>query len=73
MVGNEINLSVLIDVINAVGVVGLLCFMVLAFYKGEVIAKSVLDRILEVYQLQFEQMTEQIIEKLDSVISTIQQ
>ena len=63
--GENGELSVLLQAINALGVVGLLGFMVVAFYRGDLIAKTVLDRILAVYEKQLAEMTERILERLE--------
>lgn len=62
------ELSVLFDAINALGVVGLLGFMVLAFYRGDLIARAVLDRILEVYEKRLTALAEEILEKLGRIV-----
>ncbi|MBN2503156.1 MAG: hypothetical protein JXB38_20430 [Anaerolineales bacterium] len=62
------ELGVLFDAINALGVVGLLGFMVLAFYRGDLIARSVLDRILEVYEQRLTALVEEILEKLERIV-----
>jgi hypothetical protein len=58
----------LFDAINALGVVGLLGFMVLAFYRGDLIARAVLDRILEVYEKRLTALIEEILEKLGRIV-----
>ncbi len=45
---SDSQLSVLFQAINALGVVGILGFLVVAFYRGDLVAKSLLDRILAV-------------------------
>ena len=62
------QLSVLFQAINALGVVGILGFMVIAFYRGDLVAKSMLDRILAVYEQQLAAMTERILERLDNAL-----
>ena len=59
------QLSVLFQAINALGVVGILGFMVIAFYRGDLVAKTMLDRILAVYEQHLAAMTERILERLD--------
>ena len=49
---SDTQLSVLFQAINALGVVGILGFLVVAFYRGDLVAKSLLDRILAVYEQQ---------------------
>lgn len=68
MTTNE-GLSVLLQAINAAGVVGLLGFMVVAFYRGDLIAKALLDRILSVYEKQIAEMTERILERLEVALT----
>lgn len=65
---SESQLSVLFQAINALGVVGILGFMVIAFYRGDLVAKSMLDRILAVYEQQLAAMTERILERLDNAL-----
>ena len=67
-VGVNGELGVLFDAINALGVVGLLGFMVLAFYRGDLIARTVLDRILEVYEKRLTALAEEILEKLGRIV-----
>lgn len=60
--------NVLLETINALGVVGLLTFMVLAFYRGDLIARNLLDRILSLYEEQLADLTERILDRLDQVV-----
>ena len=62
---SDSQLSVLFQAINALGVVGILGFLVVAFYRGDLVAKSLLDRILAVYEHQLADMTECILERLE--------
>ena len=62
------ELSVLLQALNAAGVVGLLGFMVLAFYRGDLIARSLLDRILALYEKQLTELSERILKRLEEVI-----
>ena len=62
------ELNVLLQAINALGVVGILGFLVVAFYRGDLIAKAVLDRILAVYEQQLADMTERILEQLQAAL-----
>jgi hypothetical protein len=62
------DLGVLLEVVNAVGVVGLLGFMVVAFYRGDLIARSLLDRILAVYEKQLAELSERILVRLEEVV-----
>jgi hypothetical protein len=63
----EVDLSVLFEAINAFGVVGVLAFMVMAFYRGDLIARSLLDRILGLYEEQIGELSERILERLEEV------
>ena len=63
------DLGILLEIVNAVGVVGLLGFMVMAFYRGDVIARNVLDRILSLYEEQLTELSEQILERLEQIIA----
>lgn len=59
------SLNILFQAINALGVVGILGFLVVAFYRGDLVAKSVLDRILALYEQQLTALTERILERLE--------
>ena len=65
IMNSDSQLSVLFQAINALGVVGILGFLVVAFYRGDLVAKSLLDRILAVYEQQLADMTERILERLE--------
>lgn len=67
MEGNT-ELTVLFQAVNALGVIGLLGFMVVAFYRGDLIARSLLDRILALYQQQLAELSERILKRLEEVI-----
>jgi hypothetical protein len=62
------ELTTLFQAVNALGVIGLLGFMVTAFYRGDLIARSLLDRILALYEQQLRELSEQILKKLEEVI-----
>ena len=62
------DLGVFLEIINALGVVGLLGFMVMAFYRGDLIARSLLDRILQLYEKQLTELSDRILQRLDAVI-----
>ena len=62
------DLSVLLQALNAAGVVGLLGFMVLAFYRGDLVARSLLDRILALYEKQLAELSERILKRLEEVV-----
>jgi hypothetical protein len=62
------ELSVLLDAINAFGVVGLLAFFVIAFYRGDLIARTLLDRILGLYEEQIGELSERILQRLEEVV-----
>ncbi|MBX3045730.1 MAG: hypothetical protein KF698_01900 [Anaerolineales bacterium] len=64
----DTDMRVLFEAINALGVVGLLMFMVLAFYRGDLIARNLLDRILSLYQEQLDQLSQRILAKLEEVM-----
>lgn len=64
----DAEMGVLFEAINALGVVGLLMFMVLAFYRGDLIARSLLDRILSLYKEQLEQLSQRILARLEEVM-----
>lgn len=65
-VGIELNL--LVEIVNAVGVVGLLAFMVIAFYRGDLVARNLLDRILSLYEQQLVELSERVLERLDQAL-----
>jgi hypothetical protein len=62
------DLTVLFQAVNALGVIGLLGFMVTAFYRGDLIARTLLDRILALYEQQLRELSEQILMRLEEVI-----
>lgn len=62
------DLAILFEAINALGVIGLLAFMVIAFYRGDVVARSVLDRILSLYEQQMSELSERILARLEEVV-----
>jgi hypothetical protein len=62
------DLGVFLEIVNAVGVVGLLGFMVMAFYRGDLIARSLLDRILAVYEKQLAELSERILRRLEEAL-----
>ncbi|QYK51834.1 MAG: hypothetical protein KF701_04885 [Anaerolineales bacterium] len=64
----DTDMRVLFEAINALGVVGLLMFMVLAFYRGDLIARNLLDRILSLYEEQLDQLSQRILAKLEEVM-----
>ena len=65
---NNSELGVFLQAVNALGVVGLLGFMVFAFYKGDLVARSLLDRILALYEKQLSELSERILSRLEEVI-----
>ncbi len=58
------DLNTFLDVINAVGVVGILAFLLFAFYRGDLIPRVILDKILSLYEKQMTDMTEKIIKAI---------
>ena len=62
------DLAILFEAINALGVIGLLAFMVMAFYRGDVVARSVIDRILSLYEQQMGELSERILARREEVI-----
>jgi hypothetical protein len=63
---NELN--TLLNAINTFGVIGLLAFMVMAFYRGDLIARSLLDRILKLYEEQLIELSNSILKRLEEVL-----
>lgn len=57
-----------LDLINGLGTVGALVLMVVAFLRGDIITKSVFDRVLLMYEKQLEKMTEIFFERLNQAI-----
>jgi len=47
--------SVIMQVVNTAGTLGLLAFFVWAFWSGEIISKKTLDKIIESYRQQTEE------------------
>lgn len=68
MGGDPITYTTLLQAVNTFGVVAVLVFFMFAFYQGKIISKSILDRILEVYERQFEEMTDRIMKRLDDAL-----
>lgn len=66
--GSELN--VFLNAINTLGVIGLLAFMVVAFYRGDLIARSLLDRILNLYEQQLTELSERILKRLEEVLGS---
>lgn len=64
------DLSVLLQALNALGVIGLLGFMVMAFYRGDLVARSLLDRILALYEKQLVELGERVLQRLEEVVGT---
>ncbi|MBX3002319.1 MAG: hypothetical protein KF821_09455 [Anaerolineales bacterium] len=64
----NIELTTMFEAINALGVIGLLAFMVVAFYRGDLIARSLLDRILRLYEQQIGELSQRILAKLEEVM-----
>lgn len=56
------------EVINSLGTVGALLLLVVAFMRGDIIPKSVFDRVLQMYERQLQILTEKFMERLDKVI-----
>ena len=54
------ELTILLNALNAFGIVGLLAFMVVAFYRAHLVARSLLDRILKLYEEQLSALSEGI-------------
>lgn len=65
---NGNDLSLLLQALNSFGVVGLLAFMVAAFYRGDLIARRLLDRILALYEAQLSELSERILKRLDQAL-----
>ena len=69
MIGNGNDLSLPLQAINSFGVVGLLAFMVAAFYRGDLITRRLLDRILALYESHIAELSERILERLDLLVA----
>lgn len=61
------SLRLVISIINTTGVVGVMTLIIVAFLRGEIITKTVFDRVLALYEKQLERMTEQFIDRLDKI------
>jgi hypothetical protein len=70
MNGENSDLTVLFQAVNALGVIGLLGFMVTAFYRGDLIARSLLDRILALYEQQLKELSEEILSRLEEIMKS---
>jgi len=57
----------LLTVVNSIGTLGMLVFMVLAFYRGDIVAKAVVDRILEVYEKRIGELVDRLMAKMDKL------
>ena len=62
------SLQTVADFLNAAGTLGVLLFMVLAFYRGDIVSKRTLDRILAQYERQFAESTARILERIDAAL-----
>lgn len=56
------------DLLNAVGTVGVLVWLTLAFYRGDIVSRRTLERILERYERQFAESTARILERVDEAM-----
>lgn len=43
--------------------------MVMAFYRGDLVARSLLDRILNLYEEQLGQLSERILQRLEETLA----
>ena len=59
---DQINL---LQVANGLGTLGVLIFLVLAFYRGDIVAKPVLDRIVKTYDDRIAELVGRFISSLD--------
>ena len=66
--GQEITFSLFVQVVQAVGTVGVLAWLVWQFNRGSLIPKPTADKLIEVYQVAAEKTFNQILERLDKII-----
>lgn len=57
-----------LDLINGLGTIGVLVFLVVAFVRGDIITRAVFDRVLQMYEQQLAKMTTLFLERLDQAI-----
>ena len=62
------DFQTILEMVNSAGLVGLLVFLIAAFQRGELISKTMLERILNVYEERLEVLTEEIVRKLDEIM-----
>jgi hypothetical protein len=58
------ELSGLLQLINAGGVLALLAFFTWAFYNGEIISKKMLDKIIQTYSEQTEKSLHESVNRI---------
>jgi hypothetical protein len=66
--GQELTLGLFVQIVQAVGTIGVLCWLVWQFNKGSLIPKPTADKLIQVYQEAAEKTFTQILERLDKII-----
>jgi hypothetical protein len=59
----------LANIISAIGVTGILVFLVVAFYRGDLVSKPVLDKILDRFWGELNIRLENMDQKIDALKS----
>jgi hypothetical protein len=54
------------QIINTVGVIGILVFLVVAFYRGDIISKPVLDKIMDRFWGELNAKLQNLEDKIDA-------
>jgi hypothetical protein len=54
------------QIINTVGVIGILVFLVVAFYRGDIISKPVLDKIMDRFLGELNAKLQNLEDKIDA-------
>lgn len=63
------EVKTVLEIIETLGVVGILGLLVWAFYSGKLISSKVNDKIIGVYQKEAEKLTNGLGDKMDKVCS----
>lgn len=57
----------LLTAANSIGTLGVLIFFVLAFYRGDILSKTVHDRIVKVYEDQAKELTTRLVASIERI------
>ncbi len=66
--GQELTLGLFVQIVQAIGTIGVLCWLVWQFNKGSLIPKPTADKLIQVYQEAAEKTFTQILARLDKMI-----